>query len=364
MAFAAFSALIVTANAQTDVSSFLKDLSIGGYLDMYYQYDFGKPNTGNTVGWRQYDISHNQFSFAALGVNISKKTGEDSPFGFTLNVLLGKNADILNGLEPAGPNNSFKNLTQAYVTYAPHGTDLTVDFGKFLTWIGYEGLQSADNDNYSRSFLYTLAQPVYHLGIRATKPLPGGMSLTAAVVNGWNEVEESTATKSYGASLSKTFGKTFVAANYYGGHEQAGFGGPAYETEVNLGDLVITHQLTEKLKLAINADYGDVKPTTAAQGTTSGKFYGIAGYLKATISPVLAGAVRYETFTDKAGLRTGFATGARFSSITGNLDYSLSKDGLLRIEVRYDKANQNAFASESGAKDNLTTISFSHVLKF
>jgi hypothetical protein len=182
MAFAALSTFFVTANAQTELPSVLKDLSVTGYVDMYYSYDFGKPMSGaNVLGGsgRQFDVANNQFGFAALALNINKKITADNPFGFTIGVLLGKNADILNAFEPAGPNSSFKNLSQAYVSYAVPKSPVTVDLGKFLTWIGYEGLASADNDNYSRSFLYYYAQPVYHTGVRASGTLPGG--LTAAV---------------------------------------------------------------------------------------------------------------------------------------------------------------------------------------
>ena len=373
MAFAALSTFFVTANAQTEMPSILKDLSVTGYVDMYYSYDFGKPMSGaNVLGGsgRQFDVANNQFGFAALALNINKKITADNPFGFTIGVLLGKNADILNAFEPAGPNSSFKNLSQAYVSYAVPKSPVTVDLGKFLTWIGYEGLASADNDNYSRSFLYYYSQPVYHTGVRASGTLPGGLTAAVAAVNGWNEVDDSNAGKGYGASLSGTFGKTTVTGNYYGGNEGSakvnGFGSGGV-TSVQLADLIVVHQLTPTVKLALNADYGQAKPTETDANAAHGKFSGIAGYVKATFTSVLSGGLRYEVFTDKNGIRTGAGpTGARLTEVTGNLDYNVSKDALFRVELRYDKSNRSLFPSDDtgGTSKERTTLSFSHVLKF
>jgi hypothetical protein len=368
MAFAALSMFFATANAQTELPSVLKDLTVTGYLDYYYQNDFGKPaSTGSAVAFRQFDISNNQFSFAALAFNLNKKITADSPFGFTLGVLLGKNADILNLAEPAGKDGSFKNLSQAFVSYALPKSALTLDLGKFLSWVGYEGISSADQDNYSRSFLYTLAQPVYHSGARLSGTFSG---LTAAVTatNGWNEVEDSNAGKALGASLSGTYGKTTITGNYYGGNEGAattnGFGSAGI-TNVQLFDAIAVHQLSSSVKLAINADYGSAKPVDNDRKAAHGKFHGVAGYAKITVSPTLVAGLRYEVVTDKNGIRSGFEDGARFTSATGNLDFSLSKDALFRIEVRYDKSNRKAFASDKvGGSDNRTTLTVSHVLKF
>jgi hypothetical protein len=196
--------------------------------------------------------------------------------------------------------------------------------------------------------------------------------LTAAVaaVNGWNEVDDSNAGKGYGASLSGTFGKTTVTGNYYGGNEGSakvnGFGSGGV-TSVQLADLIVVHQLTPTIKLALNADYGQAKPTETDPNASHGKFSGIAGYVKATFTPVLSGGLRYEVFTDKNGIRTGAGpTGARLTEVTGNLDYSVSKDALFRVELRYDKSNRSLFPSDDtgGTSKERTTLCFSHVLKF
>ena len=50
---------------------------------------------------------------------------------------------------------------------APIGTGLQFDFGKFVSPLGNEVIETKDNWNYSRSLLFTLAVPYYHMGMRA-----------------------------------------------------------------------------------------------------------------------------------------------------------------------------------------------------
>ena len=362
MMLASFVGVSITAHAADD----LQGWTINGHLDTYYLYDFGKPGTLAGTNVRQFDIKNNQFGFAALEVDLTRKATDKNPFGITANILFGKNADIIAFNEPGGQESS-KVLQQLYVTYALSKYNTTVDFGKFLSWVGYEGVDSSTNDNYSRSFLYTLGQPIYHTGLRGNFACTKNVSANLYFVNGWNEVEDSNGGKSYGATLAYTPSEaTAVTANYYGGQEgSAGVSGIGFTSlggrTVNLGDLIVTHQLTKNIKLALNADYADAK---GFDGTAGGHWSGIAAYAKINLSDKFAAAVRAETFSDTDGLR-GNGNSARYNSLTGNLDYALTKDSLFRLELRYDKSNIAVFNSDNGGtSDNRTTLSFSHVLKF
>lgn len=357
---AAFSSLCIVAHAGQDDA--LKDLVVSGFLDVYYQHSLNNPGVGQGLAFRQLDTKHASFTLSSLQLNVQKKTSAENPFGFLVQLTAGKATDILHAAEPGGQD-AYKLLQQAYVTYAsPDGT--TVDFGKFLSWIGYEGVMPVNNDLYSISFLFYFAQPSYHMGLRASRPF-GSATGSVYLVNGWNEVEDSNANKSYGASFSTPIGsKTTATLNYYGGVEGAsgvnGFYGTAGggKSGVNMADLIVVHQFTPKLKLAINADYGDVQ----SDGGPAGKFRGILGTVKAQLTDKFAAAVRYESVSDPNGVRSGMD--ARFNSLTGGLEYSINPNSVFRFEIRADSSNKNAFESDSGPKDTRTTLTLSHVLKF
>ena len=96
----------------------------------------------------------------------------------------------MNLFEPGGTN-YLKYVQQAYVSYlVPAGKGLTVDFGKFVTWNGAEVIESKDNWNYSRSLLFALAIPYYHMGARVGYAVNDKVSVTGFLVNGWNSVKD------------------------------------------------------------------------------------------------------------------------------------------------------------------------------
>jgi len=67
----------------------------------------------------------------------------------------------------------------------PVGNGLTVKIGTFNTIIGYEGNNSPDNPNYSRSYAYTFG-PFQHEGILASYKLCDAASITAGIANAQN----------------------------------------------------------------------------------------------------------------------------------------------------------------------------------
>lgn len=339
-----------------------KGFQVNGHIDLFYQYDFNKPPTGSSINLRNFDVQNNEFSLAVLQVNVTRAPTKDQPFGLTLNFTTGKNADLENSSEPAGQN-TYKLLQQAYVSYLlPSG--ITVDFGKYLSPMGYESVVSADNDNYSRSFLYTLAEPLYHTGIRATIPVNKVWTATAYVYNGWNEVEDANAAKSVGLSFAGTVGKTAVTATYCGGNEGSdrvngiGFSGTSH---VDLGDVVLSQQLTSKLKVALGGDYASAKGIDT--GDPTGKWYGLAAYAAYAATDKVTAGLRYESVSDPNGLRT--TKNAEFHSLTGTLAYKANKDASFYLEVRHDTSNRSIFNSKDGGFDSKrTTLSFGHVLRF
>jgi len=364
MMLAAFSSLSILGHAQTSATDFIKAIQVSGFLDVYYQYSGNQPTSGTNLPFRNFDVRDNSLSIAAAYLSLVKPTTAESPFGFTLNLLAGKDADIETAGEPNDPN-GLKHLHQAYVTYAAPG-GLTFDLGKFQTWIGLESPFAVNNDLYSLSFVFTLGQPTYHAGVRATKTF-GATTVGLYGVNGINEAEDANRSKSYGASVSHAFGKLSAALNYYGGNEgsNAGPNGSFNTGQSNwqLGDLVLTLPVTAKLKLSANADYAAIKGLDA--GSSDGHFtsYDVVARYQFTKSFSVSG--RYDNFFDPDGARTGFASGARFNSGVIGCEYLTGGQSVLRFEVRHDESNRQAFESDDGgARRARTTFTLAHIFKF
>jgi hypothetical protein len=341
-------------------------ISVSGFLDLYYQYDFNRPIVGTSVAGRQFDIKHNSFSLALAEVNAVKAPGNGSQVGFTVTGTVGKNADLLHATEPGGVD-TYKYLQQAYVTYLTKSkTPATVDFGKFTSWCGYEVPDSPSNDNYSRSFLFTLGEPAYHTGVRFGAPLTSKLTGTAYIVNGWSD-----SGKTGGATLAYApSAKLTITGNWMGGHEggnavnpAGSYGGIGFATpgtrDVQMADLIAVYQPTPKLKLAANADY-----TNAANGQGNGGHWsGEALYGRMQMSAKNAAALRIEHFEDTNGLRTG--TPVTLHSVTATYEMTPEPSLLSRVELRYDASNNDFFPGHDGApRKNQTTLTIAQVVKF
>ncbi|HZT40616.1 MAG TPA: outer membrane beta-barrel protein [Chthonomonadaceae bacterium] len=342
-----------------------------GFTDWYYQVKFQKATASDVTG-RQFDIKRDTFSMAVTEANISRAPTHKVPFGLTVTLTAGKNADIITSTDPGRPVKSLKLFQQLYATYDTFGhTPVTIDFGKFATWIGYEGIESINNDNYSRSFLYTFGQPIYHLGFRVSAPLTGRLTGTLYAVNGWNEVVDGNRGKSFGTTLAyvPTTPLT-LTLNYYGGEEGSdrvnaagSYGGIGFPNPgvlfVNLVDAYAVYQMTPKLKIGVDATYADASSTHV----TGGHWNGQTLYARYQFTPVLAVAGRLDRFEDSNGLRSGVVD--NYTSFTANLDY-LAFHGhvLARLEYRHDHASTSYFSSGSGVGKNQDTITLATAYKF
>ena len=168
-----------------------------GFIDAYYSKNFNSPVT-ETNQLRNFDIQENQFALSLAELVIQKQA---SPVGFRMDLDFGPTNDLVQG----GNGSTLNVLQQAYLTAVlPVGSGLTVDVGKFVTHMGNEVIESKDNWNYSRSFLFEFAIPYYHTGIRLTYPLSSALSGTLDILNGWNSTVDNNHSQTLGLTLNYT----------------------------------------------------------------------------------------------------------------------------------------------------------------
>jgi Putative beta-barrel porin-2, OmpL-like. bbp2 len=332
--------------------SFLQSIEVYGLVDGYYGWAF------NEVGpaLRNFDVNHNNFSLSYVEFAIAKPVTEQSRAGFRADFGAGDTADLVNLFEPGGTN-YLKYVQQAYVSYlVPAGKGLTVDFGKFVTWNGAEVIESKDNWNYSRSLLFALAIPYYHMGARFGYAVNDKVSVTGFLVNGWNSVKDNNDAKTVGASLTiKPTGKLTVIGNYTVGKEQAD---SADGGTRNLIDIVATYAATDKLSVLGNVDYGHDK--VAGDGVA---WSGVAVGVKYQATPTWAFSPRYELFTDSDGFATGLDQTVQEITLTG--EYKAPAGLLARIEFRTDFSDEEFFTKDDGDfTKTQPTLTFSLVYAF
>jgi hypothetical protein len=326
----------VAAKQDSATMSFFRDIEFSGFVDTYYLYNFNKTNPA----LRNFDITNNSFSLNLAEIALEKKPTSDSRGGFRIDLDYGPTATLVHSFEPTGAATSrtFDNIEQAYVSYlAPAGSGLQFDAGLFVTPFGQEVIESKDNWNYSRSLLFTLAIPYYHMGVRTTYSPNDKVTLTGFVVNGWNNaVDNNTGKTLIGQIMVKPTDKLMLMETFGSGPEQnntnTGFR--------NLSDSIITYNPTKMVSLAANGDYGK-------DNATSQTWWGVAGYLRYQANDWFALTPRFEYLDDKNGFMTGVVQKPKEGTVT--FEFKDKGGVIMRAEYRHDFSDVPFYVKSTGA---------------
>jgi hypothetical protein len=310
-------------------------------VDFYYSYNFNTPKTPCSVSagvsifncLHAFDVAPG-FSLNLAEVALEKRPTSDSRVGYRLDLDVGAGAALVTTFEPGGSGRTYRTLQQAYVSYlAPWGNgSLQIDLGKFVTPAGFEVIESNGNWNYSRGLLFTLAIPRYHQGVRAAYRPNDQTTVTAFLVNEWNDSVENNGAKSVGVQFSAKPRPAFtVTANYIGGPEI-----PGDDSDWrHLVDIVATASVRPAVTVAINYDMGKELST---------HWQGAAAYLRYQPNAWFALTPRYEIFDD----RDGWALiGQYVRELTLTAEFKPKDRILIRVEYRGDVAQDPFFVKDT-----------------
>lgn len=358
-------------HAIVQLPSGLHGVNMSGFVDTSYGYNFNEPNNRvNTL--RVFDTRAGEFMINQAELVLEKPVAVDSPVGFRTDLDFGTNSEVVGSVTTGlGSGTDEFDLQQAYVEYlAPVGNGLDVKFGKFVTSHGAEVIESKDNWNFSRSYLFGFAIPFTHTGFRATYPWTEQLSTFVGVNNGWDVVDDNNKAKTWEMGLmtapleNLSFGATYMV-----GAEQNGDS----HDQRHLLDLVATYQPMEKLTLKLNADVAREEDAISEDGGGSAHWNGIAAYAKYDVTDKWSLATRWEIFNDQDGVRTTANTGGLTGSGIEDLtltEWTLTSECkihshlIARLEYRLDKADSKVFRHDQGFSNYQNTVALEFIAPF
>lgn len=316
-------------------------VSFSGFIDTYYSINFNEP-ARRVNALRNFDIAEHQFVLSLAEIAVQKKA---EPVGFRIDADFGTSNDVV---QAGIVSTSLSFLQQAYLTVVlPVGNGLTLDAGKFVSHMGYEVIESKDNWNYSRSFLFAWAVPYFHTGIRLSYPVAENCAAALHVVNGWNSVVDNNGFATIGATVTYApLVPVSITFNVISGSEDLVVSPLLFETgKKNVVDMTVVWRPAESFSVGVNADYGEAR-------TNSGLavWNGAAVYARYAVDATTAAALRGEVFDDPFGYATG--TGVKhlnLNEITGTYEYSFAASLIIRVEIRHDFSNAPVFDKKMSA---------------
>ncbi len=335
-------------------------VDIGGYIDTSYTYSGnGNVTFKNGEPNRIFDREPNSFNFNMAELYVAMQP--DEGFGGVVVLNAGTDASIISAAG-SGSRSDF-DVQQAFVSYKAGGAHLM--FGKLVTLVGAEVIESPENLNFSRSILFGYAIPFTHTGVRLHYDINDMLSTTVGVNNGWDNLKDNNKQKSVEVAISITPSDMFsLSIQGMSGIEDGAStetGIVLYQGNRSLIDAVATINATEQLTLVINADYGIQKNGT--ETGTAAKWWGVAGYGNYQFTEQWRMALRGEYFDDRDGFRTGIRQ--RWKEVTTTLAFAPTEFVELRGEYRHDHSNVASFLKSNGhTRKTQDTAAFEAIYKF
>ncbi len=315
-----------------------KKFTFSGSVDAYYRANINAANSGDN--YVAPGSSFAQLPGFALGMANLIASYEGEKVGFVGDLVFGPRGTDAIFASPL--YSATGNIVNQLYVYWNVSDKVTLTFGNFNTFLGYEVIAPAANFNYSTSYLFSYG-PFSHTGLRADFALSEDWSLMLAVMNPTDLTElNPTGTYAYGAQLG-----------YKGQFLNLLADDGAFEIDFTGG-----FDLSDSFFLGINAAYFD--------GSDDTGFAGVALYPQYKTSDTFTLGLRGEYFAE-TGDFGAIGTGVEDSSVLAlTLTGSATIGNLiLKPELRLDSASEDAFIDENGEPmTSLASFVFAAVYAF
>lgn len=206
--------VVNTATMDTTDFRYNGKVTIEGYVDTYYAYDFNKPTSGD----RPYFVSmarHNELTinlaYVSVKYSASRLRGHFVP-GFGTYI----NANYTN------ESFSLRNIVEASAGIKLwRNKNIWIDVGVFGSPYTNESAISKDHLAYTRSFAPEYV-PYYLSGVKLTLPLSAKINAYLYLLNGWQQIQDANNNKSVGTQVEYRPSDYFLINwNTYLGNERS-----------------------------------------------------------------------------------------------------------------------------------------------
>lgn len=332
-------------------------LTIGGYLETYYLYNFNRPPSNSQPG---FIYSHNRVNEVNLNLGFLKASYTTEKVRGNFAMMTGTYTNANLAAEPG----VLKNIFEANVGVKISSTkNLWVDAGIFASHIGFESAIGKDCWNLTRSMLADNS-PYYESGAKISYSTDNSKwFLSALVLNGWQRIQrvEANSLPSFGTQITfkPTSTITLNSSSFIGTDKPDSARQMRY-----FHNLYGTFQFTDKLGLIVGFDLGAEEKSPDV--STTNTWYSPVVIVKYTVNNKLSIAARGEYYDDENGviIATGTMNGFKTTGLSINLDYAIVPNALWRIEARNLSSKDAIFVKDSEAVNDNFFISTALAISF
>lgn len=314
----------------------------GGSVDAYYRANLTAPNDEDAIA---PGSSFAQLPGFSLGMANLIASYEGEKVGFVADLVFGPRGS--DALFASPMYSATGNIVNQLYVYWNVSKDVTLTFGNFNTFLGYEVIAPGANFNYSTSYLFSYG-PFSHTGLRADFDLGSEWSAMLAVMNPSDRTE-------------------FNPGGEYAVGAQVGYSAQFLNFLYNQGGFEIDYtgglDLTEDFFLGINAAHFSAEDD-------GGSFTGAALYPQYSVSGSFKLGLRGEYFMtsdffgDASGIGSGMDGDGSVLALTLTGSATIG-DLTLKPEIRLDSSAEEAFIDNDLAPTkSLASVLFAAIYSF
>lgn len=303
------------------------ELTISGYLEMYYIYDFGNPSNHTRPS---FVYSHNRHQEINLNLGYIKATYQNSKVRANLALAAGTYMNANYGAEP----NVLKNIYEANIgVKISKKHDLWLDAGIMSSHLGFESAVGKDNWTLTRS-LFADNSPYFETGAKVNYTTSNSKwMISGLILNGWQRIQRTDGnnTPAFGHQLVyKPSAKVMLSSGSFIGNDK-----PDSTRQMRyFHNLYGIFQLSERIGLTTGFDVG-VEQTSKGSSSYNSWFTPVVIF-KVNASEKWSLSFRGEYFSDPKGVIIATGTTNNFQTIgySMNLDYAIHNNVMWRLEGR------------------------------
>lgn len=325
--------------AQEEETEEKKSFSFSGSIDAYYRANLTAPNDEDAIAPGSSFANLPGFSLGMANI-IASYEGEK--IGFVADLVFGpRGTDAIFASPMYSATGNIVNQLYAYWNV---NESVTLTFGNFNTFLGYEVISPVANFNYSTSYLFSYG-PFSHTGLKADFALSDDLSLMVGVFND-TDLTEFNPTGDYAAGAQLGYKDQYLNLLYDPSFFEIDFTGG--------------FNLSDEFFLGINAAYLSLEDD-------AGGFMGAALYPQYTVSDTSAIGLRVEYFAEDenfGAIGSGVSdTSVIAATLTGS--FTIEDDLIIKPEIRLDSASDDAFIdNDLAATKSLGSFLIAAVYKF
>jgi hypothetical protein len=347
-----FVLLLVSLAVEAQIETTKSPLTISGYAEVYYLYDFARPQDNTRPNFVYAFNRHHEVN---LNLGYLKAAYDNGQVRGNVAFMTGTYANANLAAEPG----VLRNILEANVgAKISQKHNLWIDAGIFASHIGFESAVGKDCWNLTRSLMADNS-PYFESGAKITYTTDDGKWLVSGLVlNGWQRIQRvpGNSTPAFGHQITykPTVRLTLNSSSFVGNDKPDSTRQMRY-----FYNFYGIFQATEKLGITFGFDVGAEQ--MAKKSSKYNWWYTPVVIVRLKTSEKTALAARAEYYSDANGviISTNTPNGFWTWGYSLNFDYALSDNALWRVEARGFSSKDAIFGAVPTRQNQLLATSLS-----